>query len=257
MKKTSAKKGKKQQKRFSGPDNRRAPAGPIDEAVAQGQRDTVSEIVSGGKTAASALEVALSAIIRADHLMARFEAENPLPKPLACHSGCDCCCYNQIEVTPPEALLLGDYVAKNFSQEDRQALTARLERLAGIKAGKTKTEIARLRQGLPCPFLAVGKCTVYPVRPLVCRAMHALDAGQCEAALASPYLLAVEHYSHRRIFTMSVVKGLLDGCRALGCQAGSLDLAGALQDFCAQPHPLERWIQGEQVFSRLSSLTWK
>ena len=69
--------------------------------------------------------------------------------------------------------------------------------------------------------------------------------------------LAAEHYAHRRVFTMSVVKGLLDGCREIGCESGSLDLAGALKDFFAQPSPMERWLRGEKVFSRLSPLAWR
>lgn len=225
----------------------------MDQAIAIRQQETVLEIASRGLNPATALETALSALIRTDHLVALFESEKGLPSPIACLPGCHFCCYNQIEVTPPEALLLGDYLEKNFSAEDRRILRRDLDRLAALKAGKSKKEIANIRQELPCPFLAAGRCRVYPVRPLVCRAMHALDAGECQAAFRSGGLAAVAHYAHRRVFAMSVVKGLLDGCRKLGCQSGYLDLAAALQEVLALPDPISQWLQGGKVFSRLSA----
>jgi Fe-S-cluster containining protein len=197
----------------------------------------------------------LSAITWADQLVALFEAANRLPRPIACQPGCYFCCHNQIELTPPEALLLGDYVEKNFSDEEKRQLRDRIERALHLQTGKTKNEVAESRQQLPCPCLTGGRCSVYPVRPLVCRAMHALNAGQCEASLNFQDLRPVEHYSHRQVFIMSLVKGLLDGCQAVGCQAGALDLAWALRDFFAQPDPAARWIQGEKVFTRIAPFT--
>jgi Fe-S-cluster containining protein len=248
MKKGSARTTKKRRARFSGPDNRKTGVGVLDEVIVRRGKETVIEIISGGKTAAQALELAVSAIIWAEHLVGAFESENCLPTPIACHPGCNFCCFNQVELTPPEALLLGHHVERHFSEEERLALAARLARAVEIKAGKSKQEIAQIRQELPCPFLAGGKCSVYPVRPLVCRAMHALDAGQCETAFTSQGLMRVQHYAHRHEFIRSVAQGLLDGCRAMGCQSVTLDLTGALRDFFAAPNPSEQWIQGQKVF---------
>ena len=248
MKQAATGKKKKRQNPTSAQNNRQTAFGPIDEAIAKRVEATVMEIVSGGRTAAQALELAQAAIIWADQLVARFEAENSLPKALACQPGCHFCCHNQVELTPPEALLLGDYVEKNFSDDEKQALAASLERSVKIRAGKNKKEIAHLRRELPCPLLKRRKCAVYPVRPLVCRAMHAFDAGHCEGALNSPDLIKDEYYAHRQVFTMSVVQGLRGGCQKMGCQSGSLDLAQALRDFFGQPSPSDRWIRGEKVF---------
>jgi Fe-S-cluster containining protein len=248
MKQVAARKKKKRRHRTSARDNRQNTFAPIDEAIANRVEAMVMEIVSAGRTAAQALELAQAAIIWAEQLVARFEAENRLPRALACQPGCHFCCHNQVELTPPEALLLGDYVEKHFSDEEKQALAASLERSVKIRAGKNKPEIAHFRRELPCPLLKDRRCAVYPVRPLVCRAMHAFDAGHCEAALNSPDLIRDEYYAHRQVFTMSVVQGLRDGCRKMGCQSDSLDLARALRDFFGQPRPSDRWIRGEKVF---------
>jgi hypothetical protein len=48
-----------------------------------------------------------------------------------------------------------------------------------------------------------------------------------------------------------VSAGLLEGCRAPGCQSGTLDLAQALHEFFHQENPAESWLAGEQVFTGL------
>ena len=74
----------------------------------------------------------------ADHLINYFESANHLPHPIACREGCSFCCFNQVEVTPPEALRIGHYVAQNFSQKDRDGLMKRVNRSLSLKAGKSE-----------------------------------------------------------------------------------------------------------------------
>jgi Fe-S-cluster containining protein len=234
-----------------------AQATPIDERLAALARETVLEIGQRGRTGETALELAFSAMVLADHVLDRFESETPLPQPIVCRPGCDFCCYLQVELTPPEALLLGRRIEENFSRDAKVRLLASLERSWNLKAGKSKQEIARIRRELPCPLLRDRRCSVYPVRPLLCRAMHALDAGQCASASRSQDLAPVDHYAHRREFIIAIAKGLADGCRALGCQCGSLDLTGAILDYFGEPKPAERWIMGEAVFRHLYPLPWE
>ncbi len=116
-------------------------------------------------------------------LISYFESENHLPHPIACREGCSFCCFNQVEVTPLEALRIGHYVGQNFSTEEKDALMAKVTRSLRLKAGKSQKQLARLRHQFPCPLLMGGRCSIYPVRPLVCRAMHTFEAGACEQEL--------------------------------------------------------------------------
>jgi Fe-S-cluster containining protein len=227
--------------------NRLGSGGQVDEDLARLERQAVVEIIQAGRTGQNAREIGLGALFRADHLINLFESNNLLPRPIVCQAGCDFCCYNQVELTPPEALLLGDYVSRNFSDSEREQLRERLEGSSRLQSGKSKIEIAGIRRELPCLLLSQGRCSVYPVRPLLCRAMHSLDADRCEAELKSPLPL-VEYYSHRGDLVFLVAAGLIEGCRAQGCQSGALELAAALKDFFRQERPMERWIQGEEVF---------
>jgi Fe-S-cluster containining protein len=202
----------------------------------------------GVREAGAALGLAWQAFSLADQLITYFEAENELPHAIACREGCSFCCYNQVEVTPLEALGIGHYVGENFSGEDREALMARVRRALDLKAGKGKKELARLRQQFPCPLLAGGRCSIYPVRPLVCRAMHTFEARACEDELRGGKLGPGEYYAHRYEFVRSISAGLQNGCREVRCQTGILDLVRGLQDFFSREDPVGRWLKGEEVF---------
>jgi Fe-S-cluster containining protein len=222
----------------------------INEELADRVKALVVGTLGGGPDAAAALDLASQALSLADQLISYFESANHLPHPIACREGCNFCCYNQVEVTPPEALRIGHHVAQAFSREDRDGLRKRVNRALALKAGKSKKKIARLRHKLPCALLQDGRCSVYPVRPLVCRAMHAFDAGACEQELQGGKLGPGEYYAHRYEFVWSISSGLQNGCRELGCQTGVLDLDLALQDVLTQENPAERWITGENIFRR-------
>jgi len=223
----------------------------IKQDLADRVKALVCGTIRGGRQGEMSREMAVQANALADQLIRSFESENSLPHPIACREGCSFCCFNQVELTPPEALLIGDYVARNFSREAQDGLMARVARALCLKAGKSQKKLARLRQQLPCPLLVGGRCSVYGVRPLVCRAMHAFDAGACEQELRRGKLGPGEYYPHRYEIIRSISAGLQTGCRELGCQTGVLDLDRALQDFLAASDPMDRWIRGERVFHKV------
>lgn len=221
------------------------PARQINEQLAALVSHNVLESLGAGPTLDLALDLARQAHAWADALMARFEAENPLPHAIACRPGCDFCCHNQIEVLPLEALAIGSFVQALPPAELKQ-LQERIETSLAQRAGKTKHDIARSRREFPCPFLSRGLCAIYPIRPLVCRAMHSLDADFCRQSLQDEDLPPDRYYLHREEIVRSIIKGLTDGCRALGCQVTPLDLAQAVQNFLQNPRTvMEEWLHGE------------
>ncbi len=245
-----ASKGKKfgKNRRSAGTVKRHLPTGRVNPSIVSTARENVVEIVNQGRVLDRALEIATSAFFLTEHLIWRCEAENPLPQPLACEAGCDACCHNLVELTPPEALLIGHFISQHFSEAEKDQALTQVAKNRALAAGRSKAALAAARQDLPCPLLQGRRCLVYAIRPLVCRAMHALNRERCAADLHSGSLAGSQYYGHRHEIALSVSAGILEGCRAAGCEAGTLDLSRALQVFFTQEKPVERWLAGEAVF---------
>ena len=224
------------------------PAARVNPTIAAAARDNVASIIAQGRVPERALEIPLSAFFLTDHLTRRFEAEAELPHPVACQEGCDSCCYNQVELTGPEALLIGHHIARHFSAAERELLLAHVARIMEIIKAMGLAEAAVRRREIPCPLLRNRTCSVYPARPLVCRAMHALDRERCVTELRTGSLAGSQYYAHRHEIALSVSAGLREGCKAAGLQSEPLNLVRALNDFFTQENAVERWINGEEVF---------
>jgi Fe-S-cluster containining protein len=113
---------------------------------------------------------------------------------VACRRGCDACCGNVIMAWEPEAMVVASWLQKPENRPARESFAASYpawhaavgdapERMRALHAGGNGDAAQRIyedlrRRAIPCAFLRDGACTVYPVRPLVCRNTHALDTAE-------------------------------------------------------------------------------
>jgi len=92
-------------------------------------------------------------------------------KHLYCRDNCSGCCHLAVHATFPEAVA----VAEKLSTRQTAALAGYVERIKEAHKGwaNLKSYLKDHRQKLgPCPFLnQKGSCTIYPLRPLACRAL--------------------------------------------------------------------------------------
>ncbi len=90
----------------------------------------------------------------------------------ACRSGCTVCCQGQaIPVSDFEALGLWWYAAEILPPAAQRRLRGQLANRRDAKGSTPDTEYA------DCPFLMDGACSVYPLRPFVCRQHHVFGAA--------------------------------------------------------------------------------
>ena len=225
----------------------------VDDDLVAKVKHMVVQALGQVKSWEMALEVTRQAMQWADGLIEAFESVNPLPRPVACQPGCTYCCHNQVELTPPEVFAIAMVTALYLPPPKQERLKEKALRMAAFKVGKTKAELAASRKSQPCPLLEGDRCALYPWRPLMCRAMHALDREHCRQSFTAGDLAGDEYYLHRYVFPMSVSAGLSAGFEALGCQAAVLELSQALGEVLLEPRLAERWLAGEKVFQEPSS----
>jgi Fe-S-cluster containining protein len=174
---------------------------------------------------------------------------------VACHAGCDHCCHQSVGVTALEAVTIVEHLRSNL---DETALSALRQRVATARERtRSLSREQRYSPLHPCVFLGEGgRCTVYEVRPLVCRAMNSLDDGECRTNLhdAERRRAFLEHGRgptsllgpFRASHAMSA--GLqLAGSDVYGLDTRPLDLVAAVDRLLDAPDVARRWLNGETV----------
>jgi len=180
------------------------------------------------------------------------------PEGVACKAGCDHCCYQSVGVTPPEALAIADHLKSTLPPAELARVAAhvaeRYERTRGLSAAE------RFSPDHPCPFLDVGagQCSIYEVRPLSCRGMNSLDAGECERRLREPgaraAFLASGAGSRSFMEPIRAFHAISAGVQIALSEVYHLDmrpleLAAAMNLLLAGPESLAGdWIEGRAAF---------
>jgi Fe-S-cluster containining protein len=175
---------------------------------------------------------------------------------VACEAGCDHCCYQAVGVTPPEALAIFEHVKRTRSADELADLARRVSEFRARTSGLTSAE--RFSPEFPCVFLESRRCSIYEVRPLSCRGMNSLDAGDCESRLRDPEardaFLAVGSGGHSYMEPIrafhAVSAGLQLGLAELyRLDMRPLDLVGAMFLLLSGPERLvEEWLAGRSPF---------
>lgn len=130
-----------------------------------------------------AVELARNAMAATSRLAEALLARAP-EGGVACKAGCDHCCYQPVGVTPPEALAIVAHLKSSLSSAELAGVAAHIAERHGKTRGLSAAE--RFSPDHPCPFLRSGQCSIYEVRPLACRGMNSLDAGECAERLREP-----------------------------------------------------------------------
>jgi Fe-S-cluster containining protein len=142
-------------------------------------------------TPADAVAIAADLILAVEHAVERrTEAIAEQGATLACHAGCSECCHQVVGVWEGEAELIARYLRDPANAAIRERFLAAypawraasrptLDRLAHARDLRAQgyALAAHWRKRLMCPLNENGLCTIYEVRPTVCRTSHALGTS--------------------------------------------------------------------------------
>ena len=156
---------------------------------------------------------------------------------LACKAGCSHCCSARVEAIEPEVFR----IAREIGSRRPEEIKALIERLRAYVA--MPSDVAPWKRRTPCPFLADNLCSIYEVRPGVCRKAHSLDVAKCAAnAPEIPESLNIV------LGAEALMKGTADAYREIGLHASGHDLGRAVLIALTDPTAEGRWLNGEAVF---------
>jgi len=179
--------------------------------------------------------------IRTLHEQIDALTEKILQKPglhFDCKAGCSYCCTLRVAATPAEIFL----IARHLKQwpSDRQGEV--------IQSLKTHAEYARgistENYFLPCPMLANGRCTIYAVRPAMCRKYLSLDVEECKKPEAG-----ASEDREMVIKSSALIFGTSQAYARAKLSNQTHDLGPALLVALADPGAEDRWYRGAQVFA--------
>jgi uncharacterized protein len=156
-----------------------------------------------------------------------------------CQRGCAYCCHFQVQSLPQETFRIArDLKSRGDLQPVLDALTAFVDKTAGLPASRHREK---------CPFLVANECSIYAVRPAICRKCNSLDVETCKdmsGAIAENAELAYK--------TGAILNGTVAAYRRNKLSSTPHQLGQGVLLALTDPTAERRWQEGEAVFPALA-----
>jgi len=178
-----------------------------------------------------------------------FHASPSARERIACAAGCGTCCVVNVAVLYPEAVAIAEYLRRTRSASQMEALGERLEELYRQVVWLDDDERVMLRRS--CVFLDdEGSCSIYPVRPFLCRSMTSASPEECRLAIALQAL-----GENPPILINLFQKALMDeaftatgrALSALGLDGRGVKLTVAVRQLLREAGAVEAYLAGGRV----------
>lgn len=168
---------------------------------------------------------------------------------VACGPGCGACCVLNVSVLFPEAIAISWYLQRSMTEQQQQAVCARLHELLVATRWLDDEERLFLREA--CAFLDQdGLCTIHPVRPLLCRSITSTNPAACREAIAMVPLdgqPTVEMNLFQKNFFETVYRGLSEALKDSGLDHRPQRLPSAVMALLGEPEMVEAFAAGERI----------
>ena len=185
----------------------------------------------------------------AESLVARVHREQDRGT-VACNVGCSYCCHVQVKVTPLEALVIFAWLTHAFSPQQHILLKERIANNRHLTEGVDLVHRVMVKALTPCIFLEEGNCSIYPVRPLICRAWTSYDRNKCKDAFESGDHTAEIESSVPSNFVYSLARQTIEKiCRHYGLESIPLELPLAMARCFGHTDLFNKWAQGGILFA--------
>lgn len=154
-------------------------------------------------------------------------------KHMDCKAGCSTCCRVNVPALTPEAKCISRFLSHTVPPEELIRLKDKMTALE--RDIRFLEEDERILANRECAFLnEKGACSIYPVRPLICRSVTSADSKACKEAMTmlalNEHVLVPMHIMQKSIYD-TVFKGVANGMKKCGMNDKSSELTGAVLNF--------------------------
>ena len=157
---------------------------------------------------------------------------------LDCSAGCNHCCHVRVEALQPEVFRIAREL-KAMPSTQLQDCTKRLRAHAAMMESQYGSN-DRIR----CPFLVDELCSIYPVRPAVCRKAHSLDVAKCRTPDAGiPQDIEIIMKSE------ALLKGTAAAYRKANLEVTVMDFGSAVLEALVDDDAEARWYSARAASS--------
>jgi len=201
------------------------------------------------RTVEQVVSLAASAQAFAEELIEEAKRRTNAP-PVACHAGCPWCCHVTVTTTIPEVIQISEYLRAAAGVQGAEGLHVdTIDEYVDRVRGLSLQQRAVLRLRCPVQDPATAYCSLWPIRPLLCRSWTSADVSKCRQAFYEPSKdIRAPVLRVQRDIAQAVGAGLVAGLRSAGLEGGAVYLADALQVALAEPDAATRWLAGEPAF---------
>ena len=174
---------------------------------------------------------------------------------LDCSEGCSYCCRKPgVLASVPELLRILEHVKATFDESETAALAERARGYAAQMEGRNTN--APVNESVPCPLLVNERCSVYEVRPLVCRGYNSTDVKACRTAHDNSSVL-VPIFAPIKDITDGATVGLSQQLASRELNASMIDLGRALNIAFTSGDALEQSISASgSTLATAENKTW-
>jgi len=169
---------------------------------------------------------------------------------VACKMGCNYCCHLQVSCAAPETIRVAEHLKKTRTPRQLSAIVLKMRAHRAYRASLTKKQRS-CGNVAPCPFLGKkGECTIYEVRPLVCRTYHSFNVKQCERVFLNPEKrLDVDMFVEPCDTRDALAWALHDASEKVKIPSYDVELIGAVLIALDNPNAATLWRQGVDIFA--------
>jgi hypothetical protein len=220
-----------------------SPAEQLHRAVVDSSRARAASTLAQGRSPDHVARVVDGGI----SLGAAYMAQSPTsPSDMACKQGCAFCCHRPVGTSAPSVFRVAAWLREALAPVELEGVLARLVALDAKTHGTTWT--VRDRPPYACALLVDGACSVYEVRPFVCRGWSSADADSCRRGLEHDGV-EMRYDLFQRTTYGGVEKGIQLALADAGLDAGDLELTAALRVALENPDACNEWLAGKPVFA--------